>query len=84
MTCREFIDFLMDYLDGQLPADQRAVFDAHMAECPACVDYLNSYRQSVEACRAACECADDESLPEAPEQLVQAILAARRVQMTSD
>ncbi len=84
MTCREFIEFLMEYLDGQLPAEQRSVFDAHLEECPTCVEYLKSYQQSVELCRAACECSADEPPPEAPEQLVQAVLAARRGQMSDE
>ena len=44
MTCRELIDFLMEYLDRELPADQRAAFETHLDMCPACVDFLNSYQ----------------------------------------
>jgi anti-sigma factor RsiW len=44
VTCQEFIDFLLDYDEGVLPADQRAFFDEHLSVCPDCVNYLASYR----------------------------------------
>jgi anti-sigma factor RsiW len=76
MTCRELIDFLMAYLDGELPADQARVFEEHLHLCPPCEAYLETYREAVRAGRAAC--AEDDATPaEAPEDLVQAILAAR-------
>jgi anti-sigma factor RsiW len=79
MTCRELIDFLMAYLDGELPAERRAVFDEHLEVCAACQRYLESYQQSIALGRAACD-ADAPDAPVAgdvPEELVQAILAAR-------
>ena len=73
MTCREVAEFLMQYVDGELPAAERAAFDRHVAVCPDCQRYLASYRTTIEAERAAF--ANDET--EAPEDLVQAILKAR-------
>jgi len=74
MTCREFIDFLMEYLLGEVDRER---FDAHLAVCPSCVSYLKTYRQTVALSRTAL--ADlDENLPETPpEELIQAILAFR-------
>jgi anti-sigma factor RsiW len=78
VTCREFVDFLLDYDAGEISAPQRTAFDAHMAECPPCVVYLETYRETVVLGKAAFE-ASDEALPdEVPERLVEAILAARR------
>ena len=78
MTCREFVDFLMAYLEGELPASQRDAFDAHMRVCVSCVHYLEGYRETVRLGRAVCA-ADDDSPPEdVPDELVEAILAARR------
>ena len=37
MTCKEFVDFLMDYLDRQLPEQSRTEFERHIEECPECV-----------------------------------------------
>lgn len=78
MTCRELIDFLMQYLDGELPADRRAVFDAHLAVCDACQRYLATYREGVALGKSACGNDPSDPVPtEVPEDLVQAILAAR-------
>ena len=66
----------MSYLDNELPLDQRAEFDRHMAACPSCVDYLNTYEKTVSLAKTCCA---DESIPEeVPESLVQAILEARK------
>lgn len=78
MTCRELIDFLMHYLDGELAPEQRSVFDAHLAVCDACRRYLATYEESVALGKAACGDDPDQPVPpEVPEELVQAILAAR-------
>lgn len=77
MNCREFVDFLMAYLEGDLPDEQRAVFERHLHACPPCEVYLEQYRETVELGRQVCR-ADDEAPEDAPEALVQAILAARR------
>jgi anti-sigma factor RsiW len=78
MNCREFLDFLMDYLDDELPGGQRRVFESHMSECPSCVTYLDTYRETLRIGRRVL-CPEDGSLPEeAPAELVEAILAARR------
>ena len=77
LTCRELIDFIAAYLDEELPDDVRARFDAHLSVCPACVSYLSSYRETLRLeQRVLC---DDDAVPdEVPDELVSAILAARR------
>ena len=77
LNCREFVDFLLAYQSGELPAGQRAVFDAHLADCPACTAYLHSYRQTVRIEKIACGCGDPVPA-DVPEELIRAILAARR------
>jgi anti-sigma factor RsiW len=78
VTCREFADFIMDYLTNELPADVAASFDRHLSRCPNCHTYLAQYRATVAAGREAF--ADDRArVPdEVPEDLIQAILASRR------
>lgn len=77
LTCRDVIEFLDDYLAGAQPESVRREFDAHMGECPACVDYLATYRETIRLCRAAC-CDDlPPPAPDAERRLVEAILAAR-------
>ena len=79
MTCREIADFLMDYLSGFLPADRQAEFERHLAVCSTCVDYIRSYEATIRLSRAAFGSSAADDLPSAmPEELVHAILAARR------
>lgn len=78
MTCRDFASFIMQYLSGELPDSTRAAFEEHLALCPNCVQYLVQYRATIDAGRDAFG-EPDASVPAAvPEDLVKAILAARR------
>ena len=49
LTCREFVELVTEYLEGTMPAEERARFDAHMAVCPGCQDYLDQMRQTIQA-----------------------------------
>lgn len=74
MTCRELADFLLAYVDGTLSPAARDAFDAHLAVCPDCVQYLRQYLDTIAAAPAAY--ADDEVV-DVPDDLVRAILAGR-------
>jgi anti-sigma factor RsiW len=78
MTCRECIEFLMDYMSQELPEDTREVFERHIKACPDCVAYLTTYRETIVLCRESFRVADEEVPADVPEDLVQAILAAQR------
>ena len=78
MNCREFIEFLHEYLFGNLSAEERAEFDKHLAECPWCVAYLDSYQRTIQLEQGAFSGPADAPPPaDAPEELIQAILRAR-------
>jgi anti-sigma factor (TIGR02949 family) len=77
MTCKELADFLMAYLDRELPDAQREVFESHLERCPPCLAYLETYQETVRLGKEAC-CEPDGPVPEeVPERLVAAIIAAR-------
>jgi anti-sigma factor RsiW len=44
-------DFLADYLDATLSPDVVADLQRHLALCPPCVAYLNTYQQTRELLR---------------------------------
>lgn len=72
-TCRQLIAFLDDYLSGEQALAVRAEFERHLADCPACRSYLAEYETTVRLARSA----GDDTPTDAPEELIQAILAAR-------
>jgi anti-sigma factor RsiW len=76
MTCREAIEFLMSYLDGELPAEVQAEFERHLAACRSCVAYIDTYKTTVKLEKAALCDGGSPALPPLPEELVQAIVAA--------
>jgi len=78
VTCREFADFICDYLAGELPADSRARFERHLTRCPQCPEYFRQYQLTVVAGRAAFDDLDAPVPETVPEELVEAILAARK------
>jgi anti-sigma factor RsiW len=84
MTCQELIDFLRAYLDGELPAETRSNFEAHLALCPECRAYLNTYRATVALSKSAYahEPAPSEPPRPVPDELIQAILAAGQAQQS--
>jgi anti-sigma factor RsiW len=77
ITCNELIDFLYLYVSGELPADRAAEFDRHLSVCPSCVNYLETYRETIALGRAAFEDPDLPAEDCAPEELVSAVLKAR-------
>lgn len=72
MTCRQLIEFIIDYLDGTLPTDERRLFEEHLAICHSCVAYLRTYEQTIRMEKAV---RVDEA--EVPEELIRAIVASR-------
>jgi anti-sigma factor RsiW len=78
VTCREFADFMLDYLAGELAADVGASFERHLTRCPSCVAYLAQYRATIVAGYEAFRDDDGEVPPDVPEELIEAILSSRR------
>ena len=77
VTCRDCADFLDDYVAGELPDEVRAVFETHLRKCRNCLAYLDQYSAVINAGKRACRQEDRDSADAFPEELVQAILAAR-------
>lgn len=73
MTCKEFIDRLLDFTEGDLDAEARRLCREHAGLCRDCADYLSGYEATSDLCR---ECFDDEPIPDLPEDLLTSILKA--------
>jgi anti-sigma factor RsiW len=81
ISCREFVEFLWRYLEGDVSDEERKEFEFHLAGCPTCVAYMDNYRRAGAMGKQAF--ADPEaSLPgDVPDELVAGILAARKKRM---
>lgn len=78
ISCREFEDFIDGYLEGRLSRRERLVFGFHALLCPPCRRYLDRYRRARELGRRVFGDADAAPPDDVPEELVAAVLAARR------
>jgi predicted anti-sigma-YlaC factor YlaD len=64
MTCQDYKDFMMGYLDNELDEAQRRAFEAHLASCPDC-------RKEIEEFRKLKQITDDVTLVEPEDRLWQ-------------
>lgn len=78
MTCREFIEFLGAYHDDELPQEQRGQLETHLDRCFKCCDYLRSYRATIKLAKRAMDIPDGPPPDPVPEELVKAIIVARK------
>jgi anti-sigma factor RsiW len=49
--CQECIDLLVDYLEGELSPERTRALEIHFDLCPACWQFVQSYRQTIDAAR---------------------------------
>ena len=77
ITCRTFVEFLMDYLEGDLPADQADTFEMHLSQCSACVNFMKTYQETIRMGKMAFKDPEAPVPDEVPEELVKAILESR-------
>lgn len=77
MSCRQIIEFLEKYISGELSALEKLKFEAHLALCRDCRQYLSSYKQTILLAKSIGGEPLDEACRSIPEDLVIAILKAR-------
>jgi anti-sigma factor RsiW len=44
VACRQVVELVTDYLEGDLPEPLRAAVERHLALCPPCVTYVEQMR----------------------------------------
>lgn len=77
MTCKEFEDFVLRYLDGEISGKQKTMFEWHLRLCRECREYLAAYERTREITVAVLAEPDAPVAPDVPEDLITAILEAR-------
>ncbi|MEO8190567.1 MAG: sigma-70 family RNA polymerase sigma factor [Acidobacteriota bacterium] len=73
ITCRQFEDFVADFVDGSLPAARRRQFELHLRTCHECRQYLARYRQTI---ALSLRLRDEPLLADIPRGLLSAIAGA--------
>jgi len=68
VACRQVVELVTDYLEGELPEPLRAAVERHLAECPPCVTYVEQMRSTAS------------SLPQVP---VESISSAARDELVA-
>ncbi len=57
VTCKKVAELLADYLNEELPSDEKSLLDWHFCGCVPCKIYLIQYQEIIVGCR---------ELPDAP------------------
>ena len=47
LVCQQIVELVTNYLEDALPAPQRRGFEAHMAACEHCTEYLEQMRMTI-------------------------------------
>lgn len=72
-ACMEVFARLSEFIDGELPEMDCAEMEAHIADCPPCIDFLNSLKK----CQAVSkDFHSTEKCPPVPPEVEQKLRAA--------
>lgn len=75
--CSGALKHLVDYLEGELDAEERRALEAHFGDCSPCMRFLQTYRSTGSICKKALE-------REMPPQMKQSLLVYLRAQTGTD
>jgi len=78
LTCKEFDNFMIDYLEGSLPVWQKYVCWLHVKMCRECSYFIEQYQRVVALEQTAFDSPDAPVPDSVPEELVKAALAYRQ------
>jgi anti-sigma factor RsiW len=69
LSCRELVEVVNDYLEGDMALAEQARFERHLDLCPDCVVHLQQMRETIAALGRL---SPDEPEPEVRDGLLQA------------
>ena len=75
ISCQEVVEVVTDYLEGKLPPEQAAIFEAHLELCDGCRWYLDQMRITI----ATVGRIEEEAVPAELHDTVLAAFRNRRV-----
>jgi anti-sigma factor RsiW len=74
ISCHQLVEFCLDYIEGALPTDDQVGFRRHLAQCPDCVTFFETYRKTPELSREALSA----EIPPSVRESVRSFLLSRR------
>ena len=74
-SCKDLVAVASDYLEGRLPASERARLEEHLAKCEGCTTYLEQMRRTITLIG---ELREEHVPPEASQQLLGVFRAWRQ------
>ena len=81
MACIELVEVVTAYLEDSLADDDRRHFEVHLKECPYCVEYVEQFRQTIDAMG---ELTAESIVPETREKLLEAFRGWRESGIATD
>ena len=75
LTCRELTEALTDYLEGVMGPEDVARFEAHLAVCDGCVNYVDQMRDTIRVVHALRPAEVEATVPD---ELLEAFRAWKR------
>jgi len=78
LTCKEFDEFMIDYLEGSLPVWQKYMCWLHVKMCRECALFVQQYQKVIKLGKNAFDSPNDDPVPDSvPEDLIKAAIAHR-------
>jgi len=56
LGCRDVHRLLFEYAQGTLDPETTRQLDKHFRDCPSCLEFIRTYRQTITATRCFCSC----------------------------
>ena len=69
IACRDLVELITPYLDGELSEEQRARIDAHLAICEGCVNALEQVRETIRVTGSL----TDDQIPEPEREVLRSV-----------
>ncbi|MBT3515441.1 MAG: zf-HC2 domain-containing protein [Nitrospina sp.] len=58
ICCKECIELLHDYLEGELSPEINASLEEHFLDCPPCIAFVNTYKSATQICKTTLQSKD--------------------------
>jgi len=71
LVCKELVELVTDYLEGTLSPAERARFEAHIAGCSGCANFLAQMQRTIQFTGRLTE---DDLTPEAKDEMLKIFL----------